>query len=138
MKTTKTTIGILEDLRQKLKGDIAKLESEDPHPDEELTDKKDQLQKITHAINQHRVQIYFKPLIEKKEIADGYQERQKGIRGKRQTWKGLTKEQIAMRNKKIIAAWQTSKLLENSFAERQAKKHNLSITQIKNIIRHSK
>jgi len=66
-----------------------------------------------------------------------YTTTQKNKRAKRRTWKGKTKEQITNRNKKIITAWKKSKLSENSFAKRQSGIHDLSVTQIKNIIKLS-
>lgn len=69
--------------------------------------------------------------------SNNYSKTQKNKRAKRRTWKGLTKEQIKNRNKKIIGAWKKTKLPENSFANRQSKIHDLSVTQIKNIIKLS-
>ncbi len=73
-----------------------------------------------------------------------YTETQKAKREKRQTWKGLTAEERTERNKKIIRAWKKSKLRLHSFAiieskkrNLQSKKQNLSVTQIKKIIRLS-
>jgi len=53
--------------------------------------------------------------------SNNYSKTQKTKRGKRRTWKGLTKEQIKNRNKKIIAAWGKTKLSENSFAKKTIK-----------------
>ena len=71
-------------------------------------------------------------------VAEGFQESQKEKRKKRDVYKGLNKEQRDRRNKKIRAAWQKSKLSKNSFANREAKKHDLSVSQIKNIIKDCK
>jgi len=59
-------------------------------------------------------------------------------REKRNRWKGKTAQERAIRNQEIITDWKKSKLTLNSFAERQAKKHDLSITQVKNIIKNIK
>lgn len=56
-------------------------------------------------------------------------------REKRQTWGGLTKEQIKDRDQKIIDKFNNSKLTMNSFAEKYYLKFNLSTSQIRTIIR---
>jgi hypothetical protein len=70
--------------------------------------------------------------------AEGFRQSQKEKRQKRRVYKGLTKEQRDERNKKMRIAWAKSKLSKNSFAQRQAKKHNIGITQIKHIIKDCK
>jgi hypothetical protein len=72
------------------------------------------------------------------EKLDTYKTGQRIKRGNRRTWKGLTKKEITERNNKIIEAFRKTKLTRNSFAERQAKKHGLSLTQVKNILKHFK
>ena len=67
-----------------------------------------------------------------------YTEEQQAKRAKRQTWKGLTPLERAKRNKEIIVAWKNSKLKKHNFARIQSEKRKLSISQIKNIIEHSK
>ena len=66
-----------------------------------------------------------------------YTKTQQAKRGKRRTWKGLTRPEIAKRNSEIKRAWKRTKLSESSFAKNQSKKRNLSVTQIKKIIRLS-
>jgi len=56
-------------------------------------------------------------------------------RAKRQIWQGLTPEQRQARNEAIWAAYKKTKLSLNGFAIDQGKKHRLSPTSIKNIIK---
>jgi hypothetical protein len=61
--------------------------------------------------------------------------KQKSNQARRKTWRGKTKQKIANRDKKIREEWKISKLSEHGFAQKQAKEHNISVTQVKNIIR---
>lgn len=72
------------------------------------------------------------------DIGEARRQQQRTNRAKKKTHKGLTKTEIEFRNEKIISAWKKSKLTEHSFAERQAKIHNISVTQIKNILKKNK
>jgi hypothetical protein len=62
----------------------------------------------------------------------------KEIRTKRQTWHGLTKEQIEKRNQKIIDKFNNSKLSMNHFAEKYQNEFELKPSQIRTIIRNAK
>ena len=63
---------------------------------------------------------------------------QKEKRNKRQTWGGLTKEQIKERDQKIIDKFKNSKLSMNSFAEKHKIELELSPSKIRTIIRPAK
>lgn len=63
---------------------------------------------------------------------------QKQKRQKRVSWGGLTPAEIGIRNRKILKAWQKSKLSKNSFAQRQSELHGLSVSRIKQILKNSK
>lgn len=63
---------------------------------------------------------------------------QKEKRTKRQTWHGLSKEQIEKRNQKIIDKFNNSKLSMNHFAEKYQNEFELKPSQIRTIIRNAK
>lgn len=65
----------------------------------------------------------------------GHKKSQSQKRQKRLTWRGLTKSEIGRRNEKIIGAWEKSSLTLNGFAKKQAERHGLSVSRIKQILK---
>ena len=139
----KTAIGIFEDIKKTLRSEIKDLESlehRNPNIEKELAEKRDQLLKVSHAVNRERTRIYFKPLVEKKEIADKFQESQKNKRGKRQTWNGKTKEQMQARDDAMISHYEELHAKRpavynpSTFAGKYAKEYGLKPTQCRTII----
>ena len=138
MKTVKTVIGELESIKGVLKEETKTLELKSPRTPEiekKIAENKKNIMMVNHAINQQRIKHYFKPVIEKKKMAEGYQQEQANKRSKRTTWKGLNPDERAKRNKKIYEHFKKSRLTINSFAKKHFQKYDLSISQITKIIR---
>jgi len=75
-----------------------------------------------------------KSLIETKTKADTFSNKQKEVRNKRKTWKGLSPAEREERNQKIKEHFKKSKLTLNSFAKKHSKKYDLSVRHIRTII----
>ncbi len=78
------------------------------------------------------------PLIK---IGKSRRNKQKEARGKRKTWKGLTREQMSVRNQKIVEHYKEASknrhIKLNGFAKKHADKYLLKPTRIKQIIKSS-
>lgn len=83
----------------------------------------------------HEMIGYWKLSDEKKKF---HSLNQKEKRNKRQTWGGLTKDQIKERDQRITDKFKNSKLTMSNFAKKKKDEFGLSETQIRTIIRPSK
>lgn len=127
----------LEKIKDIIKKSIKNLELTSPRTPEikkELRENDEKIMWLSHAINRQRTYNYFKPIIEKKKIAERYKRSQKEIRSKRKTWKGLSQAEREERNKTMKEHFQKSKLTPSSFAKKHSKKYDLSTKQIRIII----
>lgn len=70
-----------------------------------------------------------------KEKLDNFHLMQRQKRAKRQTWKGLTREEMEVRDEKILELFRESKLNMNAWSLKYANVYNLSPRQIRNIIK---
>jgi hypothetical protein len=126
-------IGGAEKLLDILKRDIAQPRScrASKKDLEKLEDMKNAL---VIQMNRSRVDVFVAPGIEAVKRQKKYSHEQSEKRQKRQTWAGLSPEQRAARNKKIIEHFKKSGLTKNSFAERNAAKYGLKPSRIRSIL----
>lgn len=119
--------------------------AEYPHP---LKEGLIALREIFEVINtdggdfyQHKIKSLINDYLETiesyvlKEKLDNFHLMQRQKRAKRQTWKGLTREEMEVRDEKILELFRESKLNMNAWSLKYANVYNLSPRQIRNIIK---
>ena len=68
------------------------------------------------------------------ERSEKHSQEQRQKRAKRQTWKGLTREQLTERNQKIVDHFKKNRLKPSSYAQRYAAKNGLSPRSVRLIL----
>ena len=144
MKTIKTGVGKAYEMKKEIQGQIEKLEAVSPRTPEieaSLENLNNQVLQLSHAISTYRVQRFLAPAFEWKEHAEKHSQTQRKKRGKRRTWRGLTREQMSFRNQKMIEHFKEASknrhIKLNSFAIKHSNKYSLKPTQIRQIIKSS-
>lgn len=130
--------GYARRIKEALDAAIAKLErlpKDDPGLEEnDLEKMKDSRDALIIVLGRHRVYGFIAPGVEAIKRVKKHGEEQRKKRSKRQTWKGITQDQIEERNRSIITAFNNSRR-KAGFAERVAGKYGLQPRQIRNIIK---
>ena len=142
MKTTNTLVGRAHDEKRAIKDLIKELEARSPRTpkiEASIEELNDRVLQLSHAITDHRVQIFLAPVKKWKEHAQRHSQTQRKKRGNRQTWNGLTKEQRSARNQKIAEhfkkASQNGRISQHGFAVKYAEKYGLKTKQTRKIIK---
>lgn len=68
------------------------------------------------------------------ESAEKHGQEQQRKRGKRQTWKGLTREQLSSRDQNIIEHFRKTHLSKNNFSNKYAKKYARKPSTVRHIL----
>lgn len=88
--------------------------------------------RLRWAINDYLISVKPYALEEK---LNKFHATQSENRAKRKTWKGLTREEMEVRDEKILELFRESKLNMNAWSLKYANVYNLSPRQIRNIIK---
>lgn len=111
---------------------IAKLEDLPWNPKIEAEIK--ECRDIILNLKRNRYNIIEKRMAESMKVAKKYSRDQGQKRGKRQTWKGLTREQLSSRDQSIIEHFRKTGLTKNNYSNKYAKKYALKPTTVRHIL----
>lgn len=89
---------------------------------------------LTIAINARRLRDFMAPGIEAVRRVKKHSQAQSNRRQNRRTWKGMTKDQLAARDREIVADYKQTKLTRNHFATKHAADYGLKWRRIMDIL----
>lgn len=143
MKTTKTIVGILQDLIRTEKATLSELEQTKPRTAKvraAIAEQQDRILKLNHAIVTRKVKHFLAPAVALKERADRNSQVAREKVAKKKTHKGKTLQEIRETELRIAADYQkahlaTPHLTENRWTTYHAHEYDLCPSRVREILR---